>query len=305
MRRVSPSGPSPEKMGDPLDPQSGYYQPAARQPEGGDYPEFIPSDPLYGEDMPPESAARVPQHRRRGKKRIWKSVACFLIAAGILFALLNSMLFKIRSVRVEGNRTRSASDIVAMSGLDKGVNFFSVKREDLERGLSADRYLQLTGFEKRFPSSVTLYVRERALCANVQFNSIWYLMDEEGFVLEKLSQEQPRNTLPRVTGIQVRDARVGASLVPGREEQLASYRLVMAELLRQGYVNETEEINVGDSEHITLLTRDSFTVDLGWADQDLMAKIAVVRGVAGKLRELEKTGGVLDVTDLNKVIYSP
>ena len=285
---------------DPLDPKSGFYQPAEpAQPDGADE-----ADPLAGGDAAPAPRQRGTVRRSRGKKARG-AVLVALVSLIVLFIFLYFTLFQIRSVRVEGNRTRSAAQIVQLAGLARGANYFTVNREAVERNLSQDRYLALTGFEKRFPSSVVLTVRERALCANARFNSFWYLVDEEGFVLEKLSQSEPRNTLPKVTGLQIRDARVGFPLIPGKDDQMASYELVIQELLNQGYVNEIAEINVADTDAVYLVTNSGFIIRLGWAHEQLMAKIAVARGVIAKLYELDKSGGVIDVRELSRVVYSP
>ena len=192
-----------------------------------------------------------------------------------------------------------------MAGLDRDVSFFGLKRADVEAALSQDRYLQVTGFEKAFPSTLKLTVRERGLCANVQFNTVWYMTDEEGMILERLGPAEPRNNLLNVTGMQIRDARIGSRLIPSREEQLNAYSLIMKELLSQGYVNEISEIYVGDYKNVLLRTRSGYTVHIGSPEENLMAKIAVTRAVAAKLQERGKEGGSIDMTDVSQPIYSP
>ena len=295
----------PDNQFDPLDPSSGWYV-SEGAPGTDEGPSLPPDEDMRDVRRPLDSARSFHSSSRRSRTRgVLGKALVFVLFLAAAFIALNFTVFQIRRVEVTGNRTRTGAQVAELAGLTSPVSYFSLNRADIEKKLSADRYLVLTGLEKRFPSGVVLSVRERALCANVQFNSIWYLTDEEGFVLEKLSRDDPRNTLPKVTGIQVRDARVGYHLVPARDEQLASYRLVMAELLSQGYVNEISEINVGDSAHVYLVTRDPFTADIGWADQQLMARIAVLRGVVGKLRELGRQGGMIDLTDLEQAIYSP
>ena len=308
MRKQQPSDGQPYGNYDPLDPQSAYYRPVQQQMEETQeepFPEFIPAEPAQRKRRKSSTVNRS-TIRSGGKKRY---PVLYLLgsaaALALVYLVLHSSLFQIRNIRIEGNRIRSASQVVAAAGLTEQVNYFSVNRGDIEKALQSDRYLQLTGFEKRFPSYLLLTVRERALCANVQFNGIWYIIDEEGFVLEKMSGAQPRNTLPVISGFLIRDARIGSNLIPGREEYLASYRLIMAELLSQGFVNEIREINVSNSAHVLLTTRDGFTVDFGWADQYPMVKTAILRGVLAKLSELGKTGGTIDITDIHQAVYSP
>ncbi len=290
---------------DPLDPGSSFYAKAEQEDPLGDPPEFIPAE------EPPQvhkqTSARRNSGRRpsRKKRNLGKTIFWTLVSLAAVFLLLNQFVFRIRHVRVEGAGSYDPNEIVRMSGLDRGVSFFALSRTDVEAALSPNQYLQVTGFEKRFPSTLLLTVRVRGLCANVQFNSVWYMIDEEGFVLERMSQADPRNNLLKVTGMQVRDARVGSRLIPAREDQLNAYSTIMKELLAQGYVNEVSGIYVGDPKKINLTTRKGFTVYIGPYEENLMAKIAVTRGVAAKLQDLGKESGSIDVTDVSQAIYSP
>ncbi len=299
----NPSSREPQRNDyDPLDPGSAYYT-AGRQEE--DLPDFIPAGEPLPEEEPFSSARPKARRQTRRKQPSGKKIIWTLVSLGAIILLLNLFVFRIRHVRVEGYGRHDPNEIVRMAGLDKSVSYFGLNRADVEAALMSDRYLKVVGFEKRFPSTLILTVRERGLCANVQFNSVWYMVDEDGFVLERLGQETPRNTLLTVNGMQVRDARIGSKMIPAREDQLNAYCLVMKELLNQGYANAIAEIYVGDPKTVTLLTRNGFTVHLGSAEDKLMAKIAVTRGVAAKLVELGKESGSIDVTDVSEAIYSP
>ena len=294
---------------DPLDPKSPVYtsvQTAGPQEDqDGDLPEFIPAEEPQPERERFAAPRRTARRPTRKKGRPLRTVFWTLVSFAVIFLLLNQFVFRIRNVRVIGSRTHDPKEIVRMAGLDRDVSFFGLKRADVEAALSQDRYLQVTGFEKVFPSTLKLTVRERGLCANVQFNTVWYMIDEEGVILERIGQGDPRNTLLNVTGMQIRDARIGSRLIPSREEQLNAYSLIMKELLSQGYVNEISEIYVGDFRNVLLHTRTGYIVHIGSPEENLMAKIAVTRAVAAKLQERGKESGSIDVTDVSQPIYSP
>lgn len=290
---------------DPLDPESAYYQ-AARPESRTAEPEEPPAaGHLRAGNRRTYSDVRTARRPGRNtgsprRKAVWTLV--FFLA---ILLFLNLFVFRLRQVSIEGAGSRDPSQIARLAGLSNGTSIFSIHRSDIEKAISEDRYLKLTGFEIIYPSTLKLTVRQRGLCANVQFNSTWYMVDEDGVVLEKLTQAEPRNNLPRIAGMQVRDARLGLKLVPAREDQLVNYTLVMGELLSQGYVNQVSEIYVGDPKEITFITRSGYTVLLGSAEENLMAKIAVTRGIDAKLLEFGKEGGSIDVTDVAQPIYSP
>ena len=251
--------------------------------------------PFEGETAPP------PPNRKRSGLR---SLILTLVILLCVVILLNESVLKIRHVAVVGNVTVTWQEAVTAAGLEKPVSYFSLNEKKIADGINAHRLLVFERLEKRFPNAVTLYVRERQPWAYMQVMGVTYKIDNEGMVMERLGTVQPAGDLMTVTGFKARDVRVGRVIVPATAEHMDAFLLLMKEIELQGIRNEVAELNLSDPDSLYLITTDGYTAHLG-TRENLRAKIGTVRAVVEKLREMGKTGGMLEATQPGKATYTP
>lgn len=256
-------------------------------------PEFMPFEPL-GEPTPP------PVRKRAGVITLLLTLALVLAVA----VLLNESVLKVRHVAVVGNQSIPWEDVVAAAGLSRAKGFFSLNEKEIAAGINANRYLVFERMEKQFPDGVTLYVRERVPVANVQVMGTFYQLDREGMVLERMTAAKPNDGLLIVTGFQAKDVRVGRIAVPATADHLDAYLKLMEEISLQGFADQVSELNLSDPDSLYLVTRDGYTAHLGDRTA-LRAKIGTVRAVVAKLREMGKTGGMLEASIPAEATYTP
>ena len=281
--------------------------------------------PFEGESAPPPPAR---------KKSGLRTAVVSLLLLLCLSILLNESVFRIHHVAVVGLETVSWEDAVRAAGLDKPVNYFSVNEEKIRAGINANKDLVFEKLEKQFPDRLVIYVRERVPCAYLQVMGNTYKIDEEGMVLERLpgmvqpagdlitisgfsranarvgqmltapGTVQPAGDLITVTGFSRANVRVGQMLSAQSSDSLEAYTRLMREINLQGIAGEVAELNLADPDSLYLITVDGYTASLGDRTY-LRAKIGTVRAVVEKLREMGKTGGMLDASKPGEVIYTP
>lgn len=240
------------------------------------------------------------------KRKMKPGAKTFLLTLLLLFALaviLYAGVFRIRKIAVVGNETVSWNEVVEAAGLENGISYFAVNPEKIRQAIEMNRYLVCEKIELFFPNAMTLYLRERKPCANVQVMGISYLMDEDGMALER-EDNGIDESKPVVTGLQTREIRIGKTLVPASAEQMNIYTELITELQLQQFLGEVSELNLSNQESLYLITCDGYTVRLGDAE-DLRAKIGTVRGVISKLREMGKHGGMIEASIPEVATYTP
>lgn len=253
--------------------------------------------PFEGESAPPPPTAR----KRSGLRTAVVSLLLLLC----LSILLNESVFRIHHVAVVGLETVSWEDAVHAAELDKSVNYFSVNEEKIRAGINANKDLVFEKLEKQFPDRLVIYVRERTPCAYLQVMGNTYKIDDEGMVLERLpGTVQPAGDLITVTGFSRANVRVGQMLSAQSSDSLEAYTQLMREIKMQGITGQVAELNLADPDSLYLITVDGYTASLGDRTY-LRAKIGTVRAVVEKLREMGKTGGMLDASKPGEVIYTP
>lgn len=252
-------------------------------------------------EMPAAPVAPPPPEKKRAGVRAVILTLLLILAVALI---LNASVFRIRNVAVIGNDEYTWEEIVRAAGLEGSVGYFSLNEEKIKAGINANRYLVYEGMEKQFPSSLTLYIRERTACADMQVMGVTYRLDAQGMVLERDGNVQPTGERMLVTGFQAREIRVGQIIVPGIAEQMQIYLELMQELQLQNYMDEVSELNISDTDSLYLITKRGYTAHLG-DGTNLRAKIGTVRAVVAKLLEMNRIGGVIEASRPGEATYTP
>ncbi len=261
---------------------SGYpYREGLRNPPPFD------GEPYTSYGMPPVPGKRA----GRGMIRL----AVFLTAVSAALILSQSVLFRLKTVYVIGNKNVSAEHIAALSGIERGDSILSVSEDKVRDSMEADHWVVLSHLIKKYPDEIYLFVNEREIVASMQYLGIEYTLDIDGMVLEEYSDMNFSGSVPTVTGFSVSNAAVGEYLSVRSRQQMVAYTSIVSELTIQRYSGHIDSINVSDPDNLTMLTTDGITVQLGNSSY-MRAKIGAMRADIAYLQQLGKTSGVLDVT---------
>lgn len=257
----------------------------------------------YPQDVSSYPPAPPPPRKRSGVI----TAVCVLVLVLAVSVILNESLLRIHWVRVQGISIVSWAEAVQAAGLDKPVGYFTVSENKVAAGVNSHRYLIFERMEKQFPDTITIYMKERSPVARVQEMGTNYYLDDQGMVLEKnllrVNSGSPDDMVV-VTGLKPKELRVGRVIVAGTSEHMKAYEALFEELQLQGWLSQISELNITDPESIYLVTRDGYSAHLGGLSS-LRAKIGTVRAVVAKLREMGKTGGMLEASVPGEAIYTP
>lgn len=248
--------------------------------------------PFYGETYPVSGVMPVPE-KRPGRAMI--RLVIFLVIVSAALIITQSVVLRLKTVYVIGNKTVSAEHIADLSGLEKGGNIFSVTEDEVRDAMEEDHWIILNHLVKKYPNEIYLFVDEREIVASMQYLGIEYTLDINGMVMEEYSDMNHAGNVPTVTGFSISSAAVGEYLSVRSNAQMIAYSSIVSELTIQRYADHILSINVSDPDYISMLTTDGITVQLGNSDY-MRAKIGAMRTDIAYLQQLGKTSGVLDVT---------
>lgn len=117
-------------------------------------------------------------------------LAVCLLAAAVwgLNYFYNSSYFKIKSLSIEGN-THYDEDTLDKFTIDiPGTNIFEVNKKDIEDSLGTGLvWIKSVELRKIFPDSITIMIQERNPALMASYKNDFYLLDDEGLILEKIS----------------------------------------------------------------------------------------------------------------------
>ena len=152
----------------------------------------------------------VKKKKKRKKKRYFLRFLIFCIVVGGILYALQSPLFYVRDIQVEGNRFYTPAQIIEMSGLMTGKNmFFEIKTRPARDALLETPYIRMANVKKHPMHTLLISVEERLEYAAVPDGDSYVLIDNEGMVLS-ISDKQP--TVPLLEGMVVQDMQPGVPL---------------------------------------------------------------------------------------------
>jgi len=252
--------------------------------------------------------------RRRRRRYTLHYLLLFLFCLGLGFALCVNVLFKVQVIKVEGNESYSAEEIISRSGIKKEDKLFFLDRSDTERMLE-DRfpYLQSVKIKRRLPTTVVIKVTEETPLGAAYTDEGYVLLSRSGKVLEQNIRQAP-STVPVLLGLEEQNFTVGSYLYePNSKEKGGSRQLLEKLQLILRFVDQANSqglteltyISVNDLEEIEALYDGRILIRFG-GELDLEKKITFVLKVleAGIADNHPLSGysnetfeGTIDITD--------
>lgn len=229
------------------------------------------------------------------------AVIIMLVVAGFV---VHNRLYRILEVEVHSIKNIPFHEVAALAGIDGNTSSLSLNEEKIREGINSNMYLDFQGMEKVGRNKVILHVKERTQTANVLYNGLQYVVSEDGMVLSCTSAIHLDNGCMTVSGLNIRDIRVGSIMICHSEAQLEAFRKVIEEIDLQGIRGEISELNFSSLESIYLVTNDAYTVNIG-NDEDLQGKIGTARAVLKEIRARGLKGGMVEATVSGIAAYRP
>lgn len=154
--------------------------------------------------------------------------------------VINSSLFTLKNVSVQGSLMSNKDEILKAADLDMGVRLAEVNVAKTAERIKMNPIFKTVTVSRNYPSSIVIHVTERQPFAFVLLDEL-YAVDNNGFVLPKLKAKMIYN-LPIISGI-------NAVATPGKK--LSSPKLMLAlqflekaKLLDEAVYYEISEINI-------------------------------------------------------------
>jgi cell division septal protein FtsQ len=165
------------------------------------------------------NAKTASKKRRKGNKKTDSPHVLAMATVGIFIVVLglagwkvwdyvrNSPVFKIAEIQVSGVETFSEGEIIELSGLEQGMNFFDVNIRKVKKNIEKNPPIKEAVVKKDF-GIVNIEVHERQPLATIKSGGKRYFLDETG-VLFFLNEETDIKTLPKITGVKLKDIGAG------------------------------------------------------------------------------------------------
>ena len=187
------------------------YEEEPEEYEDGSEPEEAPlqaaPEPFWAKRLKKKGTKK-----RRRRKKVNPLLMLLLVVLLIVgaVAVLNSSIFAISKIEVEGNHYYTSAQVIEMSGIESGKNLiFELRTKAARNALLKTAYIKTAVIERVPPQTVRIVIEERMEYAAVSTGDKFIIIDKDGTVL-RISDEQPEITL--MEGIEVSESVEGKPL---------------------------------------------------------------------------------------------
>lgn len=248
------------------------------------------------------------QQSKRVRRRVFY-VALFSALVLVSTAVCFFVLFKIKTVTVEGVTRYSEDEILAAFDVADGSNLYSFDADNMEKKLVSELpYINSVIIERDLPSTVVIHVEEKDPCMYVELNEEKYLLTDDMHILEYTASADKLYGLLRISmePKTVRRCIVGEKLAFMDIRTGDIIAQAYSEIIKAGLLSRVEYIDANNRFGIYIGLDDCYEVYMGDI-YEFDTKLSFAKGIADKLHSLggAKEKGKIDVSEINKGIFTP
>ncbi len=223
---------------------------------------------------------------------MWSLIALLVIVG--LVALYRSPAFTIERVEIEGVERRTEDEIRARAQVAADATLLRFPADEVRERLLADPWIADASVSRDFPDTMRISVTERQPTALLDTGEDYWLVDPEGFVLERHALEETSAL------VLIRDVS-GVEPTVGRRSGSDALRNALDVLtgLSQELKSRTRAVSAPSVDETALFTDEGVEVLFGVAEQ-VDKKDLVARGI---LAEQEDLVVFIDVRDPDRPVW--
>lgn len=247
--------------------------------------------------------------RKKAAKQTLAMAVMVVIAVTVLLVIVCSRVFIVRDIMVVGNRNLLREEVVTQSGVKLGDNLLGISAQKLRERLEQNRYIEYLSHGFDYRGMLTIRINERLGMAVVNELGLYYVLDQDGMVLEVAGSAYPTEVAgPRVTGFEVDPnsrITVGEKMPVHDRAQLEGMQLVLAAMEETNMLARTSLLDVSNMENMYIMTAEGSKVVLG-DTSDMRTKLLIAREVLS-VREArgDLRGAKIDVSNGENAHFIP
>lgn len=134
---------------------------------------------------------REKQAKKKRRKNRARKIILVLVLVIVALIVVAAVFFKIDTIKVEGVSQYTDSEIISASGVNKGDNIFLVRGSSVQEKINAALpYSGKVTISRTLPHTLVLHVSDAEITTAIQEGTAYYLLDEDGVVLERARDQQ-------------------------------------------------------------------------------------------------------------------
>ena len=218
----------------------------------------------------PQDKVRIQNGKRRLKKKVRRALYAILIGAGIaavILVLSLTVLFKIETINITGNKKYTNEQISAVMPIEKDKNLFVADTKGAAEKLEANLpYIYEADIKRRFPSTINVNITETAKIYFIKnADKTYTLLDDRFKVLETNAAKKPKN------GVEIKKAAVktatAGSTVELTDEKMLKNLIKLSDIVKSIEMEKVTGLYSQDVNNNFVVYDGRITIKLGTLDK--------------------------------------
>lgn len=200
------------------------------------------------------------RNRRHKRKQATLKILIFitLITFLIIFAF-NSSFFHIKEIKTNGNKQVKEKNILLESNIKKNTNIFKLKSEVVEKNIEKNPFIKSATVKKKLPSTIELTIVEREKMFSLKYNENYLVVDEYGFIMEKLEKRDKKLVL--VKGFNTDTTKLGENILKNQKNN--NLNIFINEIEKLKILSKIDEIEKDFANEVNIKLKNDFSVAFG------------------------------------------
>lgn len=269
-----------------------------------------------------QETQRSPARPLPRRKLVLKLVTTLAVVAALLLSV--TIFFKVRVVKVTGNKKYTAQEVIEAAGIEIGENLLTFgENKAVGKILAQLSYVDQVQIGIKLPNTVNIDIVEtEAVYAIRDSDGGWWLINRSGKLLEPLTDSNAHR-YPQVLGVQAKAPAVNRILTPMEEpepeegqettepvgtpaDRLDAAIQILTELEKADRTGKITTVDVSDLYDLQIWYGEEYQVLLS-GPSDLSYKVRYMVEAIERMEQEHYGGGILDLSfqEEGKAVFTP
>ncbi len=247
-------------------------------------------------------------------RKILKCFICVILVSVVMLILSLTVLFKVDTIKIQGDCKYEDSQIINASGENKGSNLILCNKDKMSDGIKKNLpYVSNVTVEKKFPSTLIINITSTKPFMSLETMNGNALIDNKGKVLEFVKKESIPKGVAKLETDASLTATVGENLFDlnlksdAADKQKSRAQMVQSvvKAINDSGIKDITQIRVESSAEIYVVYQNRLTLNLGSAN-DLTYKLKSAVEIIKKENKIDPDGNAeIFLSDPGNAYVSP
>ncbi|RKD27673.1 cell division protein FtsQ [Caminicella sporogenes DSM 14501] len=245
-----------------------------------------------------KSKNQITKKVKYGKLKIYIIISILILA--LMFILVfKTNFFSIDEIIVKNNNEVSRDVIIAYSGIQLHNNIFKIKLSEITKKIEKNPYIKTAKVSRKLPNKIVIEVIERKRLAAIFYMGIYFIIDDEGYVLETKNKVKD---VVVIEGFEINRFSEGEKIDLSGNEDLRKV-LTLCSLIQKSNIDIKPKIYYNNG-NINITIEDKLKVKFG-NGENIDYKFKAFLSILKYLKSKDIYTGVIDISTNGYPVYRP